>query len=46
MPTPTKPQRNYFKNKGGIEKCRARLQSEAKLGRMLGGPGWTQEIVQ
>ena len=46
MPTPTVLSTNYFKNQEGIEKCRTRFQSEAKMGRMIGGRGWTRKVVR
>ena len=39
-------QKNYFKSKKGVEKCRARFNSEIKRGRMLGGLGWTRSVVE
>ena len=46
MPRPGKIPKNYFKNQKGIDKCRARFISEVKKGRMIGGVGWTREIVE
>ena len=46
MPTPHKSPKNYFKNQEGVDKCRARFISECKLSRMLGGRGWTYDLVQ
>ena len=45
MPRPGKIPKNYFKSPKGINKCRARFISEVKKGRMLGGVGWTMEVV-
>lgn len=46
MPRPGKIPKNYFRNRKGIDKCRARFTSEIKKGRMIGGVGWTSEIVE
>ena len=46
MPSPNLSSTNYFKDKSGIEKCRARFNSEIKAGRMIGGWGWTQDMVR
>ena len=46
VPVPDKSAKNYFKDQKGISKCRARFKSEIKLGRMIGGRGWTQKIVK
>ena len=46
MPAPNSSAKNYFKDKRGVKKCRARFISEIKAGRMLGGRGWSEEIVR
>ena len=46
MPTPAKTAKNYFKDKRGVAKSRARFTAEIKLGRMIGGRGWTKKTVK
>ena len=46
MPKPSGSTKNYFKGGKGITKCRSRFHSEVRLGRMLGGVGWTREVVE
>ena len=44
LPQPWGPIENYF-TPDVFGKCRERFQSELKKGRMIGGPGWTREVV-
>ena len=46
MPETKTNSKNYFKNQEAVEKCRARFHNEVKLGRMIGGLGWTRETVK
>ena len=46
MPPPKPSVKNYFKNQKAVNKCRARFQKEVKLGRMIGGVGWTRATVK
>ena len=46
MPSPITKVKNYFKDSKGVSKCRARFHTEVKLGRMLGGVGWTRKVVE
>ena len=38
--------RNYFRDQKVVTKCRNQFSKEVKPGRMLGGLGWTRELVQ
>ena len=44
LPSPRDPVKNYFAE-NIVPKCRARFQSEMLKGRMLGGPGWSEQSV-
>ena len=46
MPPPNSHTKNYFKDQKGLEKCRARFNSEIRAGRMVGGWGQSQETVR
>ena len=46
MPPTKNNSTNYFKNEKAIDKCRSRFNNEMKLGRMIGGLGWTRGIVE
>ena len=46
MPPHSTDSPNFFHSKIAIEKCRARFDAEIKKGRMLGGVGWSKNIVR
>ena len=46
MPPTKNNSKNYLKNQKAVDKCRSRFHNEVKLGRMIGGLGWTLGIVE
>ena len=46
FPPPNQPAPNYLGSREARHKCRLRFQSEVRAGRMIGGPGWTSDVVR
>ena len=46
LPTPNRIAPNYLGSPEARHKCRLRFQSEVRAGRMIGGPGWTADVVR
>ena len=45
LPTPGLRATNFLKTPAAISKCRERFKKEVAHGRMLGGPGWSPDVV-
>ena len=46
LPPPGRTAANYLGSQAARGECRLRFKSEILAGRMLGGPGWTREVVR
>ena len=46
LPPPNRIAPNYLGSPEARHKCRLRFQSEVRAGRMIGGPGWTADVVR
>lgn len=46
LPPPGRPAANYLGPQAAHEECRLRFKSEILAGRMVGGPGWSREVVR
>ena len=45
LPTPDLAVTNFLKSPAAVSKCRDRFSNEVKLGRMIGGHGWSRPVV-
>ena len=46
LPPPNRSAPNYLGSPEVRHKCRLRFQSKVRAGRMIGGPGWTADVVR